>query len=179
MSSLIGITKKVEKVAREFEWLQELSDKLREIGSLDQAEGEIRSRHAKESTKLKALLEQVKSAQEAMEVAEERQAAAEDRANEKLKEMQEMVSATSAKAEARAAELIKGAETEAQQAKLKMEAERQSLKDRLEHERLELSRVKKEVEEATDTLKSIEDKISSAKERAMKAYQETFRTEIQ
>jgi len=176
--SFLGVAKKVEQGVRELEWLSALAAKLKEIGSIEQAENEVRGRYDKAAKSLFELEVKVKASNKEVEIAEARKTRAEEVANRKLAEMQEMVNDTYAKAKKDADERIGAAASEVQSIKQGMEIEKQSLQVALERERLKLSRVQDDVEKATETLAELESKISAAKERAMKAYQETFRSEI-
>lgn len=176
--SFLGVAKKVEQGVRDLEWLGALAAKLKEIGSVEQAESEVRGRYDKASKSLSELEGKVKAANKEVEVAEARKTRAEEVANKKLAEMQEMVNDTYVKAKKDSEERIGAAAAEVQTIKQGLEIERQSIQGALDRERLKLSRVQDDVEKATATLAELESKISAAKERAMKAYQETFRTEI-
>lgn len=178
MSSFNSVAKKVEQGVRDLEWLSVLASKLKEIGSIEQAENEVRGRYEKSAAQLDKLSAEVATAENALKEAEARKFRAEEVANEKLKEMKEMVDDTYEKAKKESQKIIGAAASEVQTIKSDMALEKQSLNSVIERERLKLSRVKSDIEEATATLEIIEGKISVAKERAMKAYQETFRTEI-
>lgn len=174
-----AVSKRMEQGARDLQWVIDVAKKLKEIGSIEQAESDIQKRYNSTSKDMAALQTKVEFAEKELKALRIQKTEEEQIINNKIEAIKKVAEDIRTKAQIEGDNIITEALEEAKVTRDGLKSDLKSLEDRVKTELVKLSSVKDEVRKARDSLVSIETKVSSAKERAMKAYQETFRSEIE